>query len=347
MIVKKLILVMLILAGFTVPAIASLAPGVPAPSQVWGKEYSNHIDEDAAGNLDPMQNIAWDGTGNAWDTFDYSTAFPWVQGTNVDALAYVKDKFFDEVVNDQVAMLAAIDQPTNPVPDNENIYYQTAGAGAVSGIWATGVIGSGPYTSDINTAAVNAHAQSVRPWINPDGLEVWGPEVAPPENGGQGTGDDAYLFSTNADWTYNAAVFTYLPGGGAGGQDTVVTYITAQQIQNAIETPEEVDLDAMMVYDIEGDGAFGAGDSIMFSVHETASAGGAFDGGEIWVWNFGSAAQFLVHGGVVWDTPHQVDITLGLQQGIEDIGGLEAVPEPATLGLFALGTLALLRRKKD
>jgi len=72
------------------PALMRFYPdGVPTPREVHGKEYSHHMDLDAQAVPDPMQNLAWDGTGNAWDTFDYNDALniDWEQGTNVDAIA--------------------------------------------------------------------------------------------------------------------------------------------------------------------------------------------------------------------------------------------------------------------
>ena len=76
----------------------------------------------------------------------------------------------------------------NPVmpTDYENIYYQTAGANSLAGIWAHGVVYGTPITSEIQTNWVQANAQKSDPqdlfsWINPTGIEVWGPEVKPGE----------------------------------------------------------------------------------------------------------------------------------------------------------------------
>ncbi|MDP6636475.1 MAG: PEP-CTERM sorting domain-containing protein [Phycisphaerae bacterium] len=345
--------------------------GVPSPRQVHGKEYSHHLDIDAPPvppvAMDPMQNIAWDGTGNAWDTFDYSSAtnVDWEQGTNVDAIANIKDRFFHEVVNDQVALLVTIDDGAAvlPVPtDYENIHYQTAG-GPGAGIWARGVIPSSPLGSDIHTVAVQTFAggspDHLNRWLSPTGIEVWGPEVRPgPVGGGPGTGDDAIMFSTNDEWdsTGNArpAVWKFDPVN-----NLVFPYIMANQIRDAIDTPllklaeddHRVDLDGMMIYDELQDDEFGPGDSILFTIHTLKDATGAIllDGGEIWVWKFDdgpNGAQFLNHGGFVWDTANSVIGIFPNVQAEENIGGLEAVPEPATMSLLALGGLALLKRKR-
>ena len=68
------------------------------------------------------------------------------------------------------------------------------------------------------------------------------------------------------------------------------------------------------------------------------------DGGEIWVWDGINPAAFLFHGGVLWDTANNVTNLLGS----EDVDALEAasVPEPASLGILALGALAMLRRRR-
>ena len=126
-------------------------------------------------------------------------------------------------------------------------------------------------------------------------------------------------------------------------------YISTAAIAAAIGAPAlepQIDLDAMMVFDDIGDETFtAAGDTIMFSI---APIPGIFDGGEIWVWNVAAGpAVFLVHGGEVWDTPHSV---MGHFAGYgfdvdENINALEAIPEPATLGLLLAGCLLVLQRK--
>ncbi len=90
-----------------------------------------------------------------------------------------------------------------------------------------------------------------------------------------------------------------------------------------------IDLDAMMTN----------GEMIMFSI---APIAGAFDGGEIWVWDGVNPASFLFHGGHLWDTAFDVSGTFGLNS--ENINALEAVstvPEPSSYLLLGSGIAAL------
>ena len=155
------------------------AGGTPpiGPASVPGKEYSNDLDETAAGLIDMHQNIWWDGTGGAADTFDYTPALPpELQTTTwVDALAHHADYLYDEVSHaDATTMVLS----TTGLPD---ILYTAPvhhapihGLVPETGVWAAAPI--------INAAS---------PPDDVDGLEVWGP-------GGPG-GDDADKFSLTGD----------------------------------------------------------------------------------------------------------------------------------------------------
>ena len=191
-----------------------------------------------------------------------------------------------------------------------NIYYEDIYGGY--GTWAT------PPTIDQDGVS------------DVDGLEVWGPEGS----------DDANRYSLYGDPSVGVlgrtSVWAYNPPS--------TPYISAAQIAAAIgheELESEIDLDAMMIYDIGGDDTFGAGDSIMFSI---APVGG-FDGGEIWVWTFGAGASFLNHGGHLWDTAFDVKSTFGLTGNYaENVNALEAVsyiPEPISMIFFGTGVVGV------
>jgi len=283
---------------------------IPPPTAVPGKEYSdnqNTFDHDFAGAVDMLQNVWWDGTGNAADTFDYSGSGV-SDSAQVDALANSRDCFFGDVINDRVPLLVS-------GAGIQDIRYQTPVVD-VTGVWAT------------------------KPQINPnlqadlDALEVWGPEGEP-----DGPAiDDANMFSLAGD-PGGVAVYRY-----SSLLHASAAYVTTAMLQAAIETVEEIDLDALMVCDELDDDQFGPGDSMMFSIDETLSGGGVFDGGEVWVWHFGALAQFLVHGGEVWNTAHTV--SLDFNMGAENIVALEAVPEPTTIALLAMGCVMALARKR-
>ena len=278
---------------------------VPPLTLVPGKEYSNLPDETFAGAPDPLQNIAFDGIGNAWDTFDYTGSG--IPDFEVDALANSLDAYFLEVINDEVPMMLSFATPDLKAGD---IKYQMAQADIV-GTWATPV-------------QINA----VSPPDDVDGLELWGPEQ-----------DDANMFSLNGD-PMGVSVYRY-----DSTTHMSTPYIQKAALMTAIDTNEAfIDLDALMVWDVDGDDYFGGGDIIMFSIEETITKGGVFDGGEVWVWHGGGGpAAFLWHGGELWNTAHQVGVHFGVNT--EEVNALEAVPEPVTLTVLLISSLALLRRR--
>ena len=87
----------------------------------------------------------------------------------------------------------------------------------------------------------------------------------------------------------------------------------------------------------------------MFSIAPIIDPAGVtiYDGGEIWVWGFGTAANYLFHGGETWDTAHDVIghfAHLGMLN--ENINALEAVPAPGSLALLAMSGLIAARRRR-
>lgn len=280
---------------------------LPTVSQVVGKSYSHHPDTDAAGLLDPLQNIWFDGTGGTQDALDYSGSNGQFQTTDgVDALANSQDAYFWDLANDKVPLLVSF-------AGRGDIEYQMAGAD-VTGVWATPV--------QINSSSTP---------IDVDGLEVWAGTCAaePPP-----LAHDTNMFSLTGD-PYGWSVYRYNPV-----TQTSTGYIPSAQIGAAIALGGMPDLDALMVWDSQDNGVWDAGDSIIFSIQPQ----GPFDGGEIWLWQYGQFASFITHGGERWDTAHPVGLHFG--HGIENVSAIEAVsiPEPTCLCLLALGGLALLRR---
>jgi len=292
------------------------------PLYVPGKEYSAAPDVDLEGNPDPGQALGWRGDGTVWDGFDY------IEGGNgpgglpvaqVDSLANCRDLHYKDLVADRISLVVSLE-------DSADIYYHRPlhkindGDGA-TGIWAD--------ADDINSTDT---PQEV------DGLELWGPEGTP----------DANMYSQSQDPVFGQSKASIMKFYPESNQSTV--YVTADLISSILIddnenhvylNPELIDLDGLMVWDYEDNGVFDAGDSILFSL---APAGG-FDGGEIWVYDFGAPkAQFLNMGGHTWNTGNPVGQIFGLPT--ENIDALEALPEPTVMILLVSGGLMMLRRKK-
>jgi hypothetical protein len=333
-------------------------PGIPWPKNVPGKEYSDRFDKDTQEPpvSDPEQNIYWDGNGGRQDAFDYSgsRAGDTDPAREVDALANHQDALFWDVIANRAALLFSTGSTTLLLPgDSRAAVYNASPDYNQLGIHEKSVlvepIGGGidfwAKPPQIDQAGVN----------DLDGLEVWGGLADPTPN-------DADMYSLLGDplingirtsvWYYNGGVST--------------SYLNAAQIAAAINRPDIVnladiiDLDGLMVWDGGNIGQWDNSDAILFSVMPIDANldgiitpninGGDIDGGEIWSWQFGQPlAQFLNHGGHLWDTAFNVRQATGAVN--ENIDALEAVavPEPSTflslLTLGSLGAASTLKRK--
>ena len=351
-----------VLAGPFVPQGPFVQPapgsGIPGPKNVPGKEYSDRFDKDTQEPpvSDPEQNIYWDGNGGRQDAFDYSgsRAGDTDPAREVDALANHQDALFWDVIANQAALLFSTGSTTLLLPgDSRAAVYNASPDYNQLGIHEKSVlvepIGGGidfwAKPPQIDQAGVN----------DLDGLEVWGGLADPTPN-------DADMYSLLGDplingirtsvWYYNGGVST--------------SYLNAAQIAAAINRPDIVnladiiDLDGLMVWDGGNIGQWDNSDAILFSVMPIDANldgiitpninGGDIDGGEIWSWQFGQPlAQFLNHGGHLWDTAFNVRQATGAVN--ENIDALEAVavPEPSTflslLTLGSLGAASTLKRK--
>jgi len=363
-----------VLAGPFVPQgpFVQPAPGphIPWPKNVPGKEYSDRFDKDTQEPpvLDPEQNIYWDGNGGRQDTFDYSgsRAGDTDPAREVDALANHGDALFWDVIANQAALLFSTGSTTLLLPgDSRAAVYNASPDYNQLGIHEKSVlfesIGGGidfwAKPPEIDQAGVN----------DLDGLEVWSsvsPTSSQYPSPADPTPDDADMYSLLGDPLINGirtSVWYYNPITQISN-----SYITAAQIAAAINRPDIanlaniIDLDGLMVWDGGNIGQWDNSDAILFSVMPIDANldgiitpninGGDIDGGEIWSWQFGQPlAQFLNHGGHLWDTAFNVRQATGAVN--ENIDALEAVatPEPSTfLSLLTLGTLgaaSTLKRK--
>ncbi len=202
---------------FVNPAAGSV---IPTPAQVTGKEYTDHRDKDDANPPGgaPLQVLRFDGAGGTKNGYNYSGSFVALgatipdPGREIDAIAGPFDALFNEVNNNQSALLLSSEgDPIAPVRS-----HSTSGAIAT---WAT--IGQ-----------VDAPSANDPGVVDLDALEVWGTEGA----------DDSQHFSLEGDpgsiaiWNYNGVTSTQ--------------FITTGQIAGAIGNTslvEFIDLDALMV----------------------------------------------------------------------------------------------------
>ncbi len=286
-----------------------------------GKEYSENADQDMFALGDFLQNLRWDGIGNTLDAFDYSNSgSPPEDPDQVDALANGEDFLFQQVRGSLAPFVVSFSGPSN-------VHYHRTNGG--TGIWATRPqVRTNPRLSD-----------------DLDALELWGDVTTPQDGTALIHGDDANYFSIKGDWIIPnnippaISVYRYDPM-----LDVSSAYFLHDEIRNAVanlleRNPDfDIDLDAMMIN----------GDDIMFSLEPVMQAG--LDGGEIFTWRRGDvSAQYLVHGGRVWDTLNPVGAIFGVNtENIDAFEGISfVVPEPGGFAVaLGLVTLACFRRRR-
>jgi hypothetical protein len=336
-------------------------PQLPSPLDVPGKEYSDNLDKDGAGNPDPGQVVHWKGDGTTvWDSFDYHIEGGvgnslWAFET--DALANIRDKYFldldgtraavwstekQDYFRDTVSLVVSLQKkPGTTISDGyQNNIYATRSAfrGGSAQLWAD-------WRTNINSKAGALD--------DLDGLEIHGP----------GETDDANMYSCQGDPDVGdgqgrVSVFRFHPNQLNPQTHTFgvsVPYLRTATLLNAVimdggskpnwGTHEgDFDVDGLMVWDVNDDDHFGPGDQVLFSIRPVD---GLFDGGEIWLCKCDQSGQvtadFLVQGLLddgttprVWNTANQVSMHFfGDDLHGENIDALEAVaPEPSTLVLL-------------
>jgi hypothetical protein len=343
------------------PFVNPVGDGVPSPPEVPGKEYSEDPDRNGypSHTPNPGQVIAWDGTGGTTNTSNFLTLWNPQSGIaapdpfQVDALANRKDLLFYEVIEDQVPLVFSTGLPGGPRTAFDNyIFYERPNHKVLLpfpykeiGVWAT--------PAQINQVAPN----------NVEGLELWAPVQDPTVpledrvnsvllNGPELPVDDANRYSLLGD-PLGCSVFK--SNGDCLFLKADIAAAITPLFPGLDITDAKIDLDGLMTWE----------NDILFSLKPIDGNNDGsitdnnplldLDGGEIFVWRFGQAPQFLNHGGHVWDTVFNVKDTVefwtGLRPGTENIDALEAVatPEPSTfLSLLTLGTLgaaSTLKRK--
>jgi hypothetical protein len=314
------------------PVLAPVAPGpidgVPPVARVPGKEYTDALDVTHVPSphaVQPTQIGMFDGIGGAQDGLRLSDYATNIGGFHIDAQSQVRDVLFEEARDNRVSLIVSTS------------FDQMLGGGiALAAERTTGAVQ--PFAA---STQIVSHPHAGGQLRDVDSIDLWGPEGQP----------HAAFYSFRDDpnntsiYTLQALAFGFLQ-----------PYLTRGEIAGAIGntglTPL-IDVDALMVHDIGTgftpfDGDFGPGDSIMFSIAPIPNPEGGdfYDGGEVWVWEHGQPAQFLNHGGHLWNTAFNVGAAFGVQT--ENIDALEAVgvPEPGTaaLALCALSCQYIIRR---
>ncbi len=294
----------------------------------------------------------WDGTGKVVEGPYLPVSLPPEELGELlpDALANRRDSgFFDVAYHNSATLMFSVTgrHDLDPFSPHPEIWYENPGGN--SGVWA--------FSNDIRSHGV----------IDLISLEFGGPE---------GSSDtDFYSVYSDKDFLddFAAKVAAIRSKAGATALSSVelasaVGLVPGAGTVNGVALDDVainrlaslIDLDALMYYRNQSDDsaidlgpndsmAFGAfaGDEILFSIAPLSHGGQVvFDGGEIWTYTIGSSqpAQFLNHGGHVWDTTFDVRGTFGVFS--ENVDALEALPAPAPVpeagALAASGLLAAM-----
>lgn len=252
-----------------------VGPGLSAPDEVYGKEYSHDLDFSVVGPvLDPQQVIAWDGIGGTADTVDFSFTRPdWQEDQEVDAIANTRDALFGETTADLSHLIFTHDDlifgyggsagglSPQPIPSSGPIGLSNGnvinGAGEVS-VELSGVF-NGP---SIQTGWASQPEVNAMPLpVDVDGLEVWGPEPREIQEPDAPVIGDVDKYSLDVDVPSGVSVWN---GSGTPyiGWPTIVSAVTsllgpvpptAFSPRDDFQGRQAINLDALMVNDTIGD----------------------------------------------------------------------------------------------
>lgn len=302
---------------------------VPDVSRVPSKQYTDALDMThvpTPHDPRPSQVGHWDGIGGARDGVYLGDSDSFFGEFNIDAQSQVNDALFDAVIDNRAPLI--VSTSFDGMLGNDTSLAAERSSGAVE-TFAT-------RRQVVDHGHVGGLLRDI------DSVDLWGTENA----------DAAGFYSLQSD-PNNVAVYSRLILGPGGVQP----YLTKTQIANAIEDPNiapAIDVDGLMVRDVGTglnpfDGEFNDGDAILFSIAPIFDATGAvrYDGGEIWVWEFGQPARYLEHGGHKWDTAFDVAGTFGVNtQNIDAIEAAGSIPEPTSVALLVGGLFGLCFRRR-
>jgi len=311
-----------------VPAVGT--HGVPPPPEAYpGKEYTDSPDRDGhTGAASPGQIVLWDGLGGQMNgpavVPDPVHGIP--DGHDIDAQANLADALFREVIADRAWLVLSTEDDLKADFSKVSLLWEAPNFGVTNTTLPT-LVGDWARPNDVNHNAPPDDLNSV---------EIWGPEklsdtthVSYQEDpGGYPIWDTLHA---------GAGGFTYADPWQPLGY---ASPMTDWDIANAIGDPawaSGIDLDGLMLNE--------ADHQMMFSIHHLSLGGTTvFDGGEIWVWDYMDrtlgAADFLSHGGHLWDTAFDVAGTFGMM--CDEVDALEAVGMPESGTWLAGGSLSLI-----
>lgn len=301
-----------------------------------GKEYVWESNRSADGTLNPGQVIAWDGAGGTQDGKYYTGASSNFGNVQVDAIANAGDAYFTHIVNNTTALLYS--ERTNAAWGKAEdtafpIYYETA-TGKRAG-WAT----RAQVNADWNTIQDRLNQEGNGQKLNLIGLEVFGTNSpnAMDSNMFSVLGDTAILADNIAYSVYYHNIATGVTTGYVTKEELTAKLAAFYHVPVGL-LGSAVDLDALMVNDANMDGAWDAGDSIIFSLASMTDFGnGNYIGDAAYVLTFGGDLAYLNHGGHNWTNGW-----LGT-----NVDALEAaIPEPGSLSLLGVALAGFLARRR-
>ena len=321
--------------------------GLPEAKVVPGKEYSHFQDRAASGVATPEQVVGWDGIGGTIDAINFFGNEPQTPSTTeIDAIGYHNDALFEPLLDDNATLIFSVGNGTSPTGSGQTVL----ASGDIIGR-AGDLSYESPLHGGMGIWATAAEIDAENPPVDVDGVELWGRE-----NPGFNTNRYSLVGDANNGNVLGSGISVYCNGCGSLGNAYVVQDGIRDDVASLLGIPEdfgvesmEIDLDAMIIGDTGGENSiFVTGeDEIIFSIRQIPMPGQPnlfyATGSEIFVKRRNSQAEFLHHGGHLWDR----DWALANMQSDGrqlDINALEvaSIPEPGSMALAGVMALVIL-----
>lgn len=340
--------------NFQGPAVQPMAGTVlPAAKFVPGKEFSQFQDRSALGVATPQQVVGWDGVGGTIDAANFFGNEPQIPSTmEIDAIGYHNDALFKPLLDDNATLIFSVGNGTSPTGSGKTVL----SSGDVIGR-AGDLSYELPVTGGMGIWATAAEIDAENPPEDVDGVELWGRQSS-----GFNTNRYSLVGDANNGSVLTSGVSVYCDACGSLGNAYIVQDGIRDDVASLLGAPEdfgiesmEIDLDAMIIGDTGDENSiFYTGvDEIIFSIRQIRLPGQAdkfyATGSEIFVKRNNRKAEFLFHGGHLWDRDWAM-ANMKMDTRQLDINALEvaAIPEPTSAALIGMATLAILglgRRK--